>query len=193
MQGQENDQLLIAAQQGNAAALESLLRTHRQAVFRYGLRYCKTSEDAEDAVQETLWIAARSLGGFKRAAAITTWLFTIVRNKCHRLSHRPGAEQDLADLLPTIPDSIESPEGRLAAHQVQLILAEALAALDPTHREVILLRDIEGLTAPEAASQLRISVQALKSRLHRARRMLREAVIQSRFQTEQAARIALRP
>jgi RNA polymerase sigma-70 factor (ECF subfamily) len=191
MASHENDRLLVAAQRGSAAALESLLKTNRQAVFRYGLRYCKTSEDAEDAVQETLWAATRSLGGFRRAAAITTWLFTIVRNKCHRLSRRHNHDQDLADVLPAIPDPMESLDGSLAAHQVQCILAQALATLDPSYREAILLRDVEGLTAPEAADRLGISIQALKSRLHRARLMLREAVVQSRFKSEMAARNAL--
>jgi RNA polymerase sigma-70 factor, ECF subfamily len=173
----DTDQLLTAAQRGDRRALECLLATHRQTVFRYGLRYCKTTEDAEDAVQETLWAASRSITNFRRAAAVTTWLFTIVRNKCHRLTHRHHAEPDLADLLPLIPDSAESPEAQLATQQVQQILANALAQLDPVQREVILLRDVEGLTAPEAAQQLNITVQALKSRLHRARAVLRESII----------------
>ena len=85
MHSMESDHLLTAAQAGDPAALEELLRVHRATVFRYGLRVCKSTEDAEDAVQETLWAAARSIRNFRRAAAITTWLFTIVRNKCHRL------------------------------------------------------------------------------------------------------------
>lgn len=162
-----SEQLLVAAQGGDRAALEALLSRHRKTVFRYGLRYCRTSEDAEDAVQETLWAAARSIGSFRRAAAVTTWLFTIVRNQCHRL-HRHG-EPDLGHLLPAAP----SVEDQLAARQ---ILAGALARLDDNHRQVILLRDIEGLTAPEAAERLGLTVQALKSRLHRARAELRQDI-----------------
>lgn len=168
------DSLLAAAQAGERAALENLLERHRDTVYRYGLRFCRTTEDAEDAVQETLWAAARSIRKFRRAAAITTWLFAIVRNKCHRLLlfHRHD-ESDLADLLPALVAEPRSPEEELAAKQVRDILAAALAQLEPPHREVILARDVEGLTAPEAAEQLGISVQALKSRLHRAREQLR--------------------
>lgn len=168
--------LLVAAQHGDSAALEALLAAHRQIVFRYGLRYCRTTEDAEDAVQETLWAAARSIGKFRRAAAITTWLLAIVRNTCHRLVRQHRGEEDLADVLPTLPDPRGLIEDQVAAEQVERILANAIAHLDANHREVILLRDVEGLTAPEAASHLAISIGALKSRLHRARSELRTSL-----------------
>jgi RNA polymerase sigma-70 factor (ECF subfamily) len=172
----QTERLLNAAQRGDRAALEALLAHHRKTVFRYGLRYCGSTENAEDAVQETLWAAARAIGSFRRAAAVTTWLFTIVRNKCHRLLFHKHEEGDLADLLPQVPDPGRTPEDDLATRQIQHLLAEALARLSPSHREVILLRDVEGLTAPEAAEQLGLTVQALKSRLHRAREQLRAEV-----------------
>jgi RNA polymerase sigma-70 factor (ECF subfamily) len=172
----EPEELLLAAQRGDRVALEALLARHRQTVFRYGLRYCRSTEDTEDAVQETLWAAARAIGNFRRAAAVTTWLFTIVRNKCHRLLFHKHDEADLADLLPYVPAPGRSAEDEAATRQIQRILADALARLEPSHREVLILRDVEGLTAPEAAEQLGITVQALKSRLHRAREQLRFAV-----------------
>ena len=168
----EPDQLLTLAQAGDPAALDELLRLQRTTVFRYGLRVCRSTEDAEDAVQETLWAAARSIRSFRRAAAITTWLFTIVRNKCYRLLRHRHAEPDLADALPMPPPG--AVEEELAVREISRILVAALSRLDPGHREVILLRDVEGLTAPEAAARLGLSVQALKSRLHRARQALRE-------------------
>jgi RNA polymerase sigma-70 factor (ECF subfamily) len=173
----EPERLLAAAQRGDRAALEALLARHRKTVFRYGLRYCRSTEDAEDAVQETLWAAARAIGKFRGAAAVTTWLFTIVRNKCHRLLFRHRhTEPDLADMLPRLPDRARSAEDEAAARQIQRILAGALARLSPAHREVLLLRDVEGLTAPEAAERLGLTVQALKSKLHRAREELRAEV-----------------
>lgn len=172
----DTEHLLGAAQRGDRAALEQLLAHHRATVFRYGLRHCPSTEDAEDAVQETLWAAARAIGNFRGAAAITTWLFTIVRNKCHRILRHTHAGPDLADVLPTVPDPRRSAEDDTATRQVQQILAAALARLEPSHREVLLLRDVEGLTAPEAAARLDITVQALKSRLFRAREQLRVQV-----------------
>jgi RNA polymerase sigma-70 factor (ECF subfamily) len=173
----ESERLLSAAQGGDRTALEALLALHRKTVFRYGLRYCASTEDAEDAVQETLWAAARAIGNFRRAAAVTTWLFTIVRNKCHRLLFHKHSDADLADLLPHVPDPRRSVEEDVATREIQQILADALARLEASHREVILLRDVEGLTAPEAAERLGLTVQALKSRLHRAREQLRAQVV----------------
>jgi RNA polymerase sigma-70 factor (ECF subfamily) len=180
-----SEELLMAAQGGDRAALQALLSAHRKTVFRYGLRYCASTEDAEDAVQETLWAAARAIGAFRRAAAITTWLFTIVRNKCHRmlLFHR-HSEPDLSDVLANIPDPMRSAEDEAATAELRQILAEALAGLEPNHREVLLLRDVEGLTAPEAADRLGLTVQALKSRLHRAREALRAEVVHAQRLTE---------
>jgi DNA-directed RNA polymerase specialized sigma24 family protein len=66
------EQILITAQRGDRSALEAFLAMNRAAVFRYELRYCKTTEDTEDAVQETLWAPARSIRNFRRAAAATT-------------------------------------------------------------------------------------------------------------------------
>jgi RNA polymerase sigma-70 factor (ECF subfamily) len=165
--------LLTDAQNGDRAALEIVLATQRATVFRYGLRFCKTTEDAEDAVQETLWAAARSIKKFRRAAAITTWLFAIVRNTCHRLARQRRSSEDLADVLAHLAGSDEFFEDRVAAEQAEKFLAIGIARLRPEHRDVILLRDVEGLTAPEAATRLSISVRALKSRLHRARSELR--------------------
>jgi RNA polymerase sigma-70 factor (ECF subfamily) len=171
-----SDVLLAAAQLGDRRALERLLLLHRDTVFRYGLRYCRTTEDAEDAVQETLWAAARSIRTFRRAASVTTWLFTIVRNNCRRLLFHRHQASDLAGVLPQLVDPSASAEDEAASRDVRRILASALTQLDAAHREVLLARDVEGLTAPEAAQRLGVSVQALKSRLHRAREQLRSRV-----------------
>src|SRR5678809_1245087 len=119
----KSEELLSAAQTGDRAALEELLARHRNTVFRYGLRHCGSTEDAEDAVQETLWAAARAIGNFRRAAAVTTWLFTIVRNKCHRLLLHKHDGPDLADLLPELPDPGRSAEDDVATREVSQILA----------------------------------------------------------------------
>jgi RNA polymerase sigma-70 factor (ECF subfamily) len=176
------DTLLRAAQTGDRAALEALLRQHQHGVYRYGLKVCRTTEDAEDAVQETLWAATRAIRAFRGGpSAITSWLFAIVRRECFRLferwklEHRAGVDADAVDPL----DVATSLDDEVASRRRGELLAGALAALDPIHREVILLRDIQGLSAPEAAATLGISLDALKSRLHRARGRLREHVVRS--------------
>jgi RNA polymerase sigma-70 factor (ECF subfamily) len=170
------DQMLTCARAGDRAAIEALLSAHRAAVFRYGRRVCPTMADAEDAVQDALWAATQAIRAFRGAAAsILSWLFTIVRRHCYRALKRVGAEAGAAAAVPGA--TVQSnPEENLAARHQCAAIATALAALDPLHREVILLRDIEGLTAPEAAARLGVSIDAVKSRLHRARARLREEV-----------------
>ena len=173
------DAVLAAAQSGDVSAINRLVAAHRQGVYRYGLHVCRTTEDAEDAVQETLWAATRAIRTFRgTASSIASWLFTIVRRECFRLLERhhrapatlDGREDDL-------PAEVIDPADAVAVRQRVDLLAAALADLDPIHREVILLRDIRELSAPAAAAQLGISVDALKSRLHRARVNLREHVL----------------
>jgi len=171
------DAVLEAARAGDRAALDQLVLTHRHGVYRYGLQVCRTTEDAEDAVQETLWAATRAIKTFRgTATSIASWLFTIVRRECLRLleGHRrdPVMLEDELEIF----GGDDDPERRLDAQRRAELLSAALAELAPLHREVILLRDIQELSAPEAAARLGISIDALKSRLHRARINLRDAV-----------------
>lgn len=170
-----NEPLLIAAQAGDRRALDALLALHRERVFRYGLRVCRTTEDAEDAVQQTLWAASRAIGGFRGASSVSTWLFAIVRRECLRLDKDPFYA-DLDEVAPALADPARGPEEAATRREVAGILADGLSRLSPAEREVLLLRDVQGLTAPEAAQRLGIGVHALKSRLHRARAALRAAV-----------------
>jgi RNA polymerase sigma-70 factor (ECF subfamily) len=168
-----------AAQAGDVEAMNELLRRHRHGVYRYGLHVCRTTEDAEDAVQEALWAATRAITTFRGAASsIVSWMFTIVRRECYRLidKHRE-TPIDPADAAGATASGASDPLDRIASERRTELLAAALSDLDPTHREVVLLRDIEQVTAREAAARLGISVQAMKSRLHRARMHLRDHVL----------------
>jgi RNA polymerase sigma-70 factor (ECF subfamily) len=176
MSDRDPEEILAAAQRGDREALEELLFRYRRRLHSYGLRVCKSTEDAEDAVQETLWAAARSIHAFRGTASVTTWLFTIVRNYCFRLVKHHRWDFALDDVLPDLPDDGPSPEDGAAAQETRRQLADALSGLDPIHRSVLLLRDVEGRTAPESAVALGITVDALKSRLHRARGELRRAL-----------------
>ena len=172
------DAELAAAQAGDLAALNRLIAAHRQGVYRYGLHVCRTTEDAEDAVQETLWAATRALHTFRgTASSIVSWLFTTVRRECLRLleGHR-RAPTPLDGTDDSLPSEVVDPADAVALRRRGELLAAALADLDPLHREVVLLRDIQERSAPEAAAELGISVDALKSRLHRARVKLRDHV-----------------
>ena len=173
-------QLLEAARAGDQRALAQLLDHHQQRIYRFGLKMCGNSEDAEDVLQETLLAMARGVGEFRGASSLSTWLYTIARSFCIKKRRRgrsveaaPGSESD--ELLQRA-DTAPLPDEQLAAREAQQTLGDAIATLEPINREVLLLRDAEGLTAPETAEVLGISVDAVKSRLHRARVQVRAAM-----------------
>jgi RNA polymerase sigma-70 factor (ECF subfamily) len=180
----DSDQaLVVAAREGDRRALEKLLERHQSAVYRFGMKMCGEAEDAKDVLQETLFAAARTLPDFRGASSVSTWLYTIARSFCLKKRRTSKFAPDRIESLEAqseassqVPDARRSPEEDAAARQLRQVLDAAIAELDPMYREVLLLRDVEGLAAAEVAEVLGISVEAVKSRLHRARVAVRERV-----------------
>lgn len=176
--------LLQRARSGDAAALEALLERHQAQVYRFGLKMCRDPEDAKDVLQDTLLAMARGVRDFRGASSISTWLYTIARSYCikkrRKSKYAPTQERSLDtsadDTSSPLVDPEKDPEEALAGREVEHALEEAIAALEPMYREVLLLRDVEGLTAPEVAEVLGVNVAAVKSRLHRARLSVRGQV-----------------
>src|SRR5690606_9946754 len=123
--------------------------------------------------QETMLAAYRNLPGFRGDARLSTWLYQIARSFC--IKERRG-ERPTTALDERLPDPGASPDRQAHARAVGTALAAAIAALPPEQREALVLRDLEGLPAEEAARVVGIEVGALKSRLHRARTALRAAL-----------------
>lgn len=174
--------LLDATRAGDRGALEALLSRYQPRIYRFGLRMCRDREEARDVLQETLIAAARTLREFRGASSLSTWLYTIARSFCikeHRRSKfAPAHEASLDDTSVSrrLVSSAPSPEERSAEAEIARALEGAVLALEPMQREVLLLRDGEGLTAAEVARVLGISIEAVKSRLHRARSAIRAAL-----------------
>jgi RNA polymerase sigma-70 factor (ECF subfamily) len=176
--------LVEEARQGDRRSLEALLERHQAQVYRFGMKMCRDPEDARDVLQDTLLAMARSVRDFRGASSISTWLYTIARSFCIKKRRRSkfapepesSLDTDAARAASRLPDSGQGPEEAFAGKQVRAALETAIVALEPKYREVLLLRDVEGLTAPEVAEVLGVSVQAVKSRLHRARLAVRERV-----------------
>ncbi len=149
------------------------------------MKMCRDPEDAKDVLQDTLLAMARGVRDFRGASSLSTWLYTIARSFCIKKRRRskfaPEEERSLdtdlaAEARHWSPPRATAPDEALAGRQVERALEQAIAALEPMYREVLLLRDVEGLTAPEVAEVVGASVQAVKSRLHRARLSVRERV-----------------
>ena len=180
----DNDQALVeAARGGDRRALEKLLERHQGAVYRFGMKMCGEAEDAKDVLQETLFAAVRTLPDFRGASSISTWLYTIARSFCLKKRRTskfaPGRIESLeaqGEASAEVADSRRTPEEDASARQTKQVLDAAIAELEPMYREVLVLRDIEGLPAAEVAEILGLTVEAVKSRLHRARVAVRERV-----------------
>ena len=177
-----DDELLTAARQGDAAALEVLLVRYQPHLYRFGLRMCGNVEDAGDVAQESLISMARSLRDFRGDSSVSSWLYTIARRFCIKKRRRskfaPAREESLdapeIAAAQRLADPAPSPEQTATNRELAVALTRAIDALDPAQREVLVLRDVEGFSAPEAAKILGISVEAVKSRLHRARAAVRQ-------------------
>jgi RNA polymerase sigma-70 factor (ECF subfamily) len=174
-------ELLTAARRGDAAALETLLVRYQPHLYRFGLRMCGNAEDAGDVAQESLISMARSLRDFRGDSSVSSWLYTIARRFCikkRRRSKFAPAREDSLDTSDTsadrLADPAPNPEQAASNQELAAALTHAIDALDPSHREVLVLRDVEGLSAPEVARILGVSADAVKSRLHRARVAVRQ-------------------
>ena len=177
--------LVAGLRSGDPAAFETLVRTHMAALLRVARRFMRNEEDARDAVQDAFVAAFRSIAGFTGSARLSTWLHRILINAClMRLrTQRRHPEEDIDDLLPRfLEDGHQSPPSEPWSETAETILERAelrdavrtaIDRLPDTHREVLLLRDIEELSTEEAAEMLGVTPNAVKIRLHRARQALR--------------------
>ncbi|MBK7584078.1 MAG: sigma-70 family RNA polymerase sigma factor [Myxococcales bacterium] len=175
--------LLEAAQGGDDAALSEIIARYSPSIFRFGMKMCRNEEDAEEVMQDTLLAAARHLGDFRGQSSLSTWLYTIARSFCikRRRKHvgEPKRHEPLHELSAEgVPELVDAtaPDLRAEANELGAALERAIDELDPMYRDVLVLRDVEGLTAPEVGAVLELSVEAVKSRLHRARAQVRDRI-----------------
>jgi RNA polymerase sigma factor (sigma-70 family) len=172
----DDDALKARVIAGDPAAIDELFRCTHEALTRYLRGRCGNAADADDALQNTFENATRFLDGYRGDATPRSWLFRVAANACTRM--RRG-KKNTASIHVSVEDRAlidersPDPEARLTS-RADVVLA-AVAALDPLDRTVILLRDGQGLSAKETASHLGLTEAAVKSRLFRARKVVREA------------------
>ena len=159
--------MVDAAKSGDPAALNELLACSRQDLRRYAEYHCVVN-DVEDAVQETLFTASRHLGDLRRTETFTSWLFRIVKRECNRMHRgwRLLTNQDIDETIQPVltPEPLE----------LRMDISRAMATLPQHYRTILLMRDVDGLTLNETATRLGLELAATKSRLHRARAVMRE-------------------
>ncbi len=176
--------LLDRVLEGDTRAFDQLVERHESRVYRVAMAITGNHQDAEEAMQDAFLKAHRHLREFQRASKFSTWLTRIAVNEALQICRRRRTTESLDDPTwtdeGTMPKQVrdwhDDPEKIYSKQQIQDIVARAIQSLPPLFRKALVLRDIESLSAEEAADALGIGVPALKSRLLRARLMMREAL-----------------
>jgi len=164
-------ELIRRSAEGDRLAFGELVSLHQAAVFRFARSIARTDADAEDALQETFLSAWRSAGSFRGEATVRTWFLTIARNAVLRLHRRRVDEPERMEPLQELGVAAGwgDPETLALQSESRQVIARALDELSVDDREIVVLRDLEGLSGEEVSNILGIGLAAMKTRLHRAR------------------------
>ncbi|PKB71188.1 MAG: hypothetical protein BZY87_06880 [SAR202 cluster bacterium Io17-Chloro-G6] len=155
-----------------------IVEQYSDLAYSVAFRMLRNAEDAEDAVQEAYISALKALPNFKGQSKLSTWLYRIVVNACLMKIRKDKSrakylsEKSFDDAI--VYDWKNDPEEAAVNSELRSMLESGLDLLSPDLRAAVVLRDIQGLSTEEAAEALGISIASLKSRLHRARIMLRK-------------------
>ena len=179
--------LVEALRRDDPDAATALVETYGDRVYRLARRITGSNEDAEEVAQDALWTAARKIGSFKGESAFGSWLYRITANTAYmKLRSRRAKANEIAldDVLPALDDEgrhfepMDDWSSRVDEQALQGELREvlegAIDALPPEYRTAVVLHDIEGLSNPDIAEALGLSLPAVKSRIHRSRLFLRQ-------------------
>lgn len=176
-------ELCRRAAEGDRQAMDALVVAYRGPLYRFARRLTRDDALAEDVLQETFLTALRKVGTWRGEGSCRGWLFSIARTQA-LMARRRGAVGEAMEDERALPElglsagwgAAMDPEALAARLEEQALLERALEGLGPKEREVIALRDLEGLSGEETAQVLGLSLAAMKSRLHRARLELLAAV-----------------
>lgn len=160
--------LIAAANNGDESALAAIYFRHREFVIRLARRFTGNEDDALDVLQETFSYLCRKFPGFVLTAAMTTFLYPVVKNLSIAVRRKRLRSVGAEELLVDVPSAQPSPNMDRAE------LAGVLAGLSPAHREVVLMRFVDAMSLEEIAVALGVPLGTVKSRLHHALSALRE-------------------
>jgi RNA polymerase sigma-70 factor, ECF subfamily len=173
------------ASSNERSQFDTIYRDHVDLIYRYANRLCGEVEAAKDLVQETFLNAYRGFKDFRGDAQVSTWLYTIASRACLRMRRKkkgePERELSLDEFVPTsegefrlqIPVDGLTPEEAFQNKELRQALDQAINKLPKKYRMVLVLRDMEGLSAKEVGTVMGLNERAVKSRLHRARLFVR--------------------
>ncbi len=179
--------LVEALRREDPEAPELLVETYGDRVYRLALRITGSNEDAEEVAQDALWTAARKVSTFKGEAAFGSWLYRIAANAAYqKLRARKAKAHEIAmdDVLPAfdaagrhfepMADWSDRVDEQALQGELRRVLGAAIDELPPDYRTALVMHDVEGLSNPDIAEALGISLPAVKSRVHRSRLFVRK-------------------
>ena len=172
-------ELVIRARGGDRSAFEELVRRHADRLHAVVVRLVDDDHDAQEVTQEAFLRAWRAMPKFKGDAQFFTWLYRIGVNEANRrlaLGARGPGQDSLHEIAHEPHDRRPGPARTTEQRDLARALEQAVRALHPDHRTALVLRDIEGLSTTQAAEIMDLGEAAFKSRLHRARMTVRDAV-----------------
>lgn len=179
-----DEEIIARVCAGDTALFEELMRRYNQRVYRVARAIVKNESEAEDVMQQAYLNAFTHLGQFAERAKFSTWLTRIVIHEAlgrrRRLS-RPGeplSSESEGDAMSRVESAGPSPERQAYASELKQLVEESVDALPDDYRSVFMLREIEGLSTAETAEGLDIGEEAVKTRLHRARAIVRRELFE---------------
>ena len=179
-------ELVRSAQKGDDGAFEALVRSYEKRVYHLALRMCGNAEDAYEVAQEAFLSAWKGMRFFRGDSSFSTWLYRLTSNAAidflrrqRRQGGSDGVSLDDEDTFLEVADPAPSPHQQAERLELRDALARGLGALSPEHRQVLLLRELQGLTYEEIAAALELDLGTVKSRIARAREKLRKYLVAS--------------
>lgn len=182
----EDTELVGRIREGDFTAFERIVHKYESRIYNHCLKFLNNQEDAEDILQETFLQVHRSIGSFRGDSAFSTWLFKIATNGC-LMRIRKKKKVDLVSidkpidfdgslLQREIVDWSKNPSLLHSNDEIRNVLDKVISKLPEDKRVVLILKDVEGFSNMEISQILGMTVAAVKSRLHRARLIMRDAL-----------------
>ena len=179
-----DEQVVALVLEGQTALFEVLMRRHNERIYRAARAILRDEREAEDVMQQAYVNAYAHLRQFDRRAQFSTWLTRIAVNEAISRARKRGRYQSLDEDAPGASETSMStqqppdPERQAFTRELSTLLEAAVDTLPDGHREVFVLRDVEGLSTADAAESLGVSVDVVKTRLSRARAALRRQLFE---------------
>ena len=177
----EEQVLVMRAARGEQDAFRVLVERYQHLVYTLALRMVKRPEDAQDVAQEAFLSAWKALPKFRMDAQFSTWIYRLTVNAATSLLRRRREEHSLDDEENPVvmADSAPTPHEAAERRERREILKDCIGQLTDNHRKILILREIHGLNYQEIGEVLELSPGTVRSRLARARKELREKLLQS--------------